>query len=83
MQQLIDHYKQYGLVSWKEDEADSKSFATISRLQTVLNVGFLRTGATADVSLLKAPDDYVFAATSNSAGGRRREAARIFEQGLP
>jgi len=38
MQQLIDHYKQYGLVSWKEDEEDGKSFATISRLQTVLNV---------------------------------------------
>ena len=38
MQQLIDHYKQHGLVSWKEDEEDGKSFATISRLQTVLNV---------------------------------------------
>ena len=38
MQQLIDHYKQYGLVSWKEDEEDGKSFATISRLQTVLKV---------------------------------------------
>jgi hypothetical protein len=38
MQQLIDHYKQHGLMSWKEDEEDGKSFATISRLQTVLNV---------------------------------------------
>lgn len=38
MQQLIDHYKQHGLVSWKEDEEDGKSFATISRLQTVLNI---------------------------------------------
>jgi hypothetical protein len=38
MQQLIDHYKQHGLVSWKEDEEDGKSFATISRLQTVLKV---------------------------------------------
>jgi hypothetical protein len=38
MQQLIDHYKQHGLVSWKEDEEDGKSFATISRLKTVLNV---------------------------------------------
>ena len=38
VQQLIDHYKQYGLASWKEDEEDGKSFATISRLQMVLNV---------------------------------------------
>ena len=38
MQQLIDHYKQHGLVSWKADEEDGKSFATISRLQTVLKV---------------------------------------------
>jgi integrase len=38
MQQLIDHYKQHGLVSWTEDEEDGKSFATISRLQTVLRV---------------------------------------------
>jgi integrase len=30
--------KQHGLVSWKEDEEDGKSFATISRLQTVLKV---------------------------------------------
>jgi hypothetical protein len=33
MQQLIDHYKQYGLISWKEDEEDGKSFATISRFR--------------------------------------------------